>query len=117
MLKGFHNVTSDDAVVLAGSINPVETDNEMHIAYHAKNRADGNPPGLVKLRNIFQGEVDDWWYLLLCDKELMSELAEEAGWYLEKTIGGVVERENREKRASEFFLFFLPRFSTPPLHA
>ena len=88
MLKGFHHVTADDAIVLAGSIDPLETDNEMHLAYHAKNRAEGKPPGQVNLRNKYQGEADGWRYLLLCGKELMAQLAEEAGWYLEKTFGG-----------------------------
>ncbi|MHA1943083.1 MAG: methyltransferase domain-containing protein [Candidatus Thorarchaeota archaeon] len=88
MLKGFHRVTADDAVVLAGSIDPEETDEEVHLAYHARNRAAGIPPGQVRLRNRYEDEVDDWWYLLLCGKKLMSELAEEAGWFLEKTIGG-----------------------------
>lgn len=88
MLKGFHNITSKDAVVLAGSRDPADTDNEMHLAYHEKNRAEGKPIGQVKLRNRFQDEVDDWWYLLMCGKELMSELAEKAGWYLEKTLVG-----------------------------
>ncbi|MFX1561077.1 MAG: class I SAM-dependent methyltransferase [Promethearchaeota archaeon] len=89
MLKGFLQVTTADAVVLAGSRDPEATDNEMHLAYHAKNRAEGKPIGLVRLRNRYKGEVDDdWWDLLLCGEELMSELAEEAGWYLERTIGG-----------------------------
>jgi SAM-dependent methyltransferase len=92
MLKGFHNITSEDAVVLAGSRDPADTDNEMHLAYHAKNKAEGKPIGQVKLRNRFQDEVDDWWYLLMCGKELMSELAEKVGWYLEKTFVG--ERYN-----------------------
>lgn len=88
MLKGFHRVTADDAIILAGSIDPKETDDEMHLAYHARNRAEGKPPGLVKLRNKYEEEVDEWRYLLLCGKKLMSELAEEGGWYLEKTFGG-----------------------------
>ena len=88
MLKGFHEFTASDAVVLAGSRDPADTDNEMHLAYHAKNRAEGKPIGQVRLRNVFQGEVDDWWYLLMCGKELMSELAEKAGWHLEQTFVG-----------------------------
>lgn len=88
MLKGFHSVTAEDAIVLGGSIDPEETDEEVHLAYHAKNRAEGKPPGQVRLRNKYQDEIDDWWYLLLCGKELMAELAEEAGWYLEKAFGG-----------------------------
>ena len=96
MLKGFHSLTTDDAVVLAGSIDPEVTDNEMHLAYHEKNRAEGNPPGLLRLRNKYKGEVDDWWYLLICDKDLMSELAEKAGWYLADITGGVVKRKDKE---------------------
>jgi SAM-dependent methyltransferase len=96
MLKGFHRLTTNDAIILAGSIDPEKTDNEMHLAYHAKNRAEGNPPGLVRLRNKYKGEVDDWWYLLLCGKELMSDLAEKAGWYLADITVGVVKREDKE---------------------
>lgn len=88
MLQGFHGITSDDAIILAGSIDPEETDNKVHISYHSKNKARGKPLGQVRLRNKYQGEVDDWWYLLLCGKELMSELAEQAGWVLERVIGG-----------------------------
>ncbi len=88
MLKGFHEITTKEGVVLAGSRDPADTDDEMHLLYHTKNRAEGRLIGQVKLRNRFQGEVDDWWYLLMCGRELMSELAEKAGWYLENTIVG-----------------------------
>lgn len=88
MLKGFHEFTTDDAVVLAGSRNPADTDDEMHLAYHEKNRAEGKPIGQVRLRNRFHDEVDEWWYLLMCGEELMSELAEKAGWFLDRTIVG-----------------------------
>ncbi len=97
MLKGFLQITTEDAVVLGGSLDPLMTDNKMHLVYHAKNRAEGNPPGLLKLRNKYKEEIDDWWYLLLCGKEMMSELAEESGWYLEKTIGGPTHRRPLEQ--------------------
>lgn len=92
MLKGFHKLTTDDAKILAASIDPEETDEEVHLSYHVKNRSEGKPPGQVRLRNKYQDEVDDWRYLLLCGEELMSDLAEEAGWYLESTIGGPKNR-------------------------
>lgn len=89
MLEELHRVTTEAAVILAGATDPEVTDNEMHLAYHAKNRAIGLPPGQVRIRNNYQGEVDDdWWYLLLCGLDLMSEIAKKAGWYLEKAYGG-----------------------------
>lgn len=87
MLEGFHNVTSEDAKILAASRNPEATDNEMHLKYHAKNRGEGKPIGLVRLRNRYKGEVDDWWNLLLSTRMEMAEIAENAGWFLERTIG------------------------------
>ena len=59
-------------------------------------RAQGKPPGLVKLRNKYKGEVDDWWYLLLAGSELMSELAEKAGWCLDRIVGGPTRRRKLE---------------------
>ncbi|MFW9769260.1 MAG: methyltransferase domain-containing protein, partial [Candidatus Thorarchaeota archaeon] len=54
MLKGFHHVTTNDSVILAGSLDPFKTDDEMHLAYHEKNRAEGKPPGLLRLRNKYR---------------------------------------------------------------
>ena len=96
MLKGLYKITTGDAVILAGSMDPFMTDNEMHLAYHEKNRAEGKLPGLLRLRNKYKGEVDDWWYLLIVDKELMAELAEQAGWYLDHIVGGLTKRRELE---------------------
>jgi SAM-dependent methyltransferase len=87
MLEGFHELTTEDAKVLASSRSPEPSDNEWHIKYHAKNRSEGKPPGLIRLRNKYKGEVDGWWYLLLSNKDEMAEIADKAGWFLEKTIG------------------------------
>ncbi|MHA3964639.1 MAG: methyltransferase domain-containing protein [Candidatus Thorarchaeota archaeon SMTZ1-45] len=87
MLEGFHEITCEEAKVLAASRDPEATDNEIHFKYHAKNRAEGKPIGLVKLRNRYKGEVDDWWYILLSNRDEMTEIADKAGWFLERTIG------------------------------
>lgn len=87
MLDGFHEFTTEDAMILAASRSPEPTDNEWHLKYQAKNRSEGKPIGLVKLRNRYKGEVDDWWYLLLSSSEEMGEIAEKARWFLERTIG------------------------------
>ncbi|MGY5878989.1 MAG: class I SAM-dependent methyltransferase [Candidatus Thorarchaeota archaeon] len=88
MLKQLHKITTDDAVILAGATDPEATDNQAHLDYHAKNRAQGRPPGQVRCRNRYQELVDDWWWLLLCGLDLMAELSEKAGWHIGTVFGG-----------------------------
>ncbi len=87
MLRKLHQVTTKDAIVLACSINPVITENPLHHKYHENNRARGNPPGLIKLRLNYKDAVGDWWELLLAEPQLMSDIADQAGWRLDESLG------------------------------
>ncbi len=87
MLENLHKVTSDDAIILAGSRDPQITDNLEHLTYHKRNINAGRPPGFVKLRMKYKDHISDWWYLLLANQKLMDELAQRAGWKLCETFG------------------------------
>jgi SAM-dependent methyltransferase len=95
MLRRLHGITTKDAVILAGSINPVVPSKtgkhsgtwEIHQKYHEKNRQAGKPPGLIKLRMKYKDRVSDWWHLLLAEPELMSDIADNAGWKLDEVLG------------------------------
>lgn len=87
MLKEIYRVTTPDGVLLAESRDVTATDNPEHHRYHEENRAKGRPLGLVTLRLEYQGVVDDWWELRMASPEDMSEIAEKAGWRLERTYG------------------------------
>ena len=87
MLQNFHRITRDGAVVLAGSICPTDTDEPHHLKYHEKNRSEGRPPGLVRLRLKYGGEVGEWFDLRLAQPEEMEYVAGRAGWSFEKRIG------------------------------
>ena len=87
MLRRLSMITTKDAVILAASVDPLSTDNPKHLAYHEKNRKDGKPPGLLKLRLNYKGKVGDWWNLLLADQSLMADIADQAGWRVDEFIG------------------------------
>jgi SAM-dependent methyltransferase len=87
MLRRLHLVTTSDAVILAGSIDPTQTEKPQHLAYHEKNRNEGKPSGLVKLRLNYKEEVSDWWELLLAERSLMSDIADQAGWRVDEFLG------------------------------
>jgi SAM-dependent methyltransferase len=87
MLKDLHRITKPDGVILAQTRDVEDTDKPEHLAYHKKNRAKGNPIGLVKLRINYKGHIGDWWLLRMVNADEMSAMAEKAGWKLEKTYG------------------------------
>lgn len=87
MLKNFHRISAPDAIILAASRDPQTTNEQCHLDLHERNRIAGRPPGFLTLRLHYKKEVTGWWNLLLVSPELMAEIAEEAGWKLEKTFG------------------------------
>jgi len=87
MLKNFHRISAPDAIILAGSRDPLATNEQIHLDLHERNRIAGKPPGFLTLRLRYKEEVTEWWNLLLTSPELMAEIAEEANWKLEKTFG------------------------------
>jgi len=87
MLEQLYRITTEDAVILAGSRDPEATANPVHLSYHEQNRANGRPPGQLRLRNRYRELVDDWWWLLIAGLDLMNDLANQAGWYLDTVFG------------------------------
>jgi SAM-dependent methyltransferase len=84
MLDGLHRVTREDGIVIASTLDPLKTDNPVHLIYHEQNRRRGRPPGLVKIRVCFRGECDSWFELLMVGEDELSEVLEPTGWTLEK---------------------------------
>lgn len=87
MLKSLHQISTPDAIILAETRDVVATDNPQHFAYHKRNRQNGLPVGQVQIRIHYQEQVGSWWKLLMCSSGDMDRLANEAGWYLERTFG------------------------------
>ncbi len=87
LLSDLHELTSNDALILAQSRDPKATENPAHHQYHQWNRARGQPPGFVRFHTKYKGEVSDWMDLLLCSPQEMRNLAERTDWSLKKTFG------------------------------
>lgn len=86
MLKRLHKYTTDDAIILAQSVDAEKTENSVHLAYHRWNRERGRPPGLVRIRLIYKDLADDWFELWLASPEEMRRCAEKAGWQFREKI-------------------------------
>ncbi|UCH56856.1 MAG: class I SAM-dependent methyltransferase [Candidatus Bathyarchaeota archaeon] len=88
ILKDLYRLTSDDGIIIGETRDPLETNKPAHLAYHERNRRRGRSPGLVRIRIGFQGELDDWFELLLVGEEELAELLEPTGWSISKIYCG-----------------------------
>jgi SAM-dependent methyltransferase len=66
--------------LLAALRDPLDTDDPEHLAYHARNRAAGRPPGLTRSRLRYRGELGDWWELWMPTRSELEEAAHRGGW-------------------------------------
>lgn len=87
LLRRLGRVTTEDARILASSLDVYRTDNPVHLAYHRRNRARGRMAGQVRLRVRHLQYSTPWFDYLMVSPEEMAELATAGGWRLERTIG------------------------------
>ncbi len=87
MLKMFHKITTDNARIIASSRDATATEDPVHLKYHQKNRGEGRPPGLVRIRLELDEIIGDWWNLLMVSPEEMKELVSQAGWKIIEVLG------------------------------
>jgi hypothetical protein len=86
LLKKFHKMTSEDALIIAGTRDPYKTDNPAHLEYHALNRKRGRIAGQARIRIRFGKYASRWFDYLLVSKEEMKEILRETGWRIKDFI-------------------------------
>ena len=63
-------------------IDPLATSDPAHVAYHARNRAAGRPPGLARMRVGYRGELDEWQELWMPTPAEFEVSTHGTGWQL-----------------------------------
>jgi SAM-dependent methyltransferase len=86
LLGELHRVTSENAVILAESIDPYKTNNPFHRRYHARNRRRGRMAGQLRIRIRFQGYMTPWFDYLFVSPTEMNEIVDGTGWTLDRVI-------------------------------
>lgn len=87
VLEDLASVASDDAVLLAESRDPRETDDPAHLDYHELNRERGRLPGALRIRIRYAQHVTPWFDYLLASPEEMRERVADTPWHLERVLG------------------------------
>jgi SAM-dependent methyltransferase len=99
MLRRLLRLTTARGRIVASSLDPYATDDAVHLAYQARNRARGRMSGQVRVRIRHRTLRSRWFDYLLVSREEMAALAHAGGWDLTRTIDsdgplyvGVLER-------------------------
>ena len=84
LLTALHRITRSDAVLLAQSRDPHETDEPAHLAYARRNRRRGRMPGQIRIRIRFNQWVGPWFDYLLVSAREMSAILDGTGWNVDR---------------------------------
>lgn len=85
-LKELHSITNPEALILAESNDPYQTDNPAHVAYQEANRKQGRLPGQLRIRIRFKEYMGEWFDYLLASETEMRSILKGTGWRIKETV-------------------------------
>ncbi len=86
LLKRFASMTTDDGKIIAETMDPYQTENPAHLAYHQYNRERGRMSGQLKLRIRYKQYATPWFDYLFVSKSELEEILIGTSWTLERYI-------------------------------
>jgi SAM-dependent methyltransferase len=86
LLKRFHRMTSADAVIIAEVMDPYQTTEPFHLAYHERNREKGRMAGQLRIRIRYKGHRTSWYDYLFVSQDEMRSLVRESGWRVSRIV-------------------------------
>ena len=89
ILNQFNEITSDNAQIIAESINPNGTDVDHDLRYFEMNRKNGRMPGQIRMRIRYLDYKTPYFDFLLASPDEIKIIIEGTVWKLDKTFGDV----------------------------
>jgi SAM-dependent methyltransferase len=86
MLQELSKVVKPKGLLVASSRDVKITTNPQHYAYHQRNREQGKPIGLIRLRVNFREIKGDWFNLYMLEPHEVESYIKKTGWSLERII-------------------------------
>jgi SAM-dependent methyltransferase len=88
LLRRLTRCTNSDAQIIAQTLDPYQTTDPMHLAYHNRNRCRGRMGGQVRIRARYKKFSTPWFDYLFASPSEMAEIVDGAGWIIEETWQG-----------------------------
>jgi len=86
LLRQLLRVSTPTTRIIAESVDPGQTDDPYHVAYHRRNRDRGRMSGQIRLRIRHRDYATPWFDYLFVSREEMHELVADGGWRVERFI-------------------------------
>ena len=86
LLGRFAAMTSDTAKIIAETLDPYQTEEPCHLAYHQFNRDRGRMSGQLRLRIRYRQYTTPWFDYLFVSKTEMEDILEGTAWQVERYI-------------------------------
>ncbi|MFO7791511.1 MAG: methyltransferase domain-containing protein [Candidatus Saliniplasma sp.] len=86
LLDKVDEATKDNAIIIAESQDPHDTDNRFHLQYHKKNLKKGRMPGQLRIRSRYKKYATPWFDYLIVSKEEMEKVLDNTNWKIERLI-------------------------------
>lgn len=86
LLRRFHRMTTPTGRIIAETLDPYQTDDPDHLAYHQRNKARGRMGGQIRLRIRYQRYKTPWFDYLFVSRDEMQQLLNGTGWKIERLI-------------------------------
>jgi len=77
------SLAAPNAVILGQGMDPYRTSNELHLAYHERNRALGRLGGQIRMRERYRNQASAWFDYLFATVDELRSLLEGTDWSLE----------------------------------
>jgi len=86
LLKNFYKITSKNALIIAQTLDPHQTKDPDHLAYHRWNIKRGRMPGQIRIRIRYKKLIGPWFNYLFVSKKEMKEILKDTGWEIRHII-------------------------------
>jgi SAM-dependent methyltransferase len=88
LLRRFHHVTTARGRIVAESLDPYATTDQVHLDYHARNRARGRMSGQLRIRVRYRDHATPWFDYLLVSRDELEAIVEGTGWKVARILDG-----------------------------
>ncbi len=86
ILRIFHKITSDQALIIAETRDPYKTAEPVHLRYHKLNLKRGRLAGQIKMRIRYKNLINPWFDYLFVSKNELRGILKNTGWAIKKLI-------------------------------
>jgi SAM-dependent methyltransferase len=86
LLRRLHRLVGEGGQLIAETLDPYQTTDGSHLAYHAHNRERGRMSGQIRMRVRYQTYASPWFDYLFVSRPELESIVDGTGWRIREVI-------------------------------